>query len=68
MLLDVSNFSGRLTSLFDFVSGGSTVMTRVVGAQGGVGDSTAFFQQHAGLVTAFSTSPGPLCRSRRPGR
>lgn len=58
LLLDVFNFGGGLTTQFDFITGGSTSVSRVVGSQGAVGASGAFFvQQGAGLVTAFSTTP-----------
>ncbi|WP_296595183.1 PEPxxWA-CTERM sorting domain-containing protein [Phenylobacterium sp.] len=59
LLLDVFNFSGGETGLFDYITGGSDMLTRVVGRQGGVNDTTAFFQQRAGLVTAFATTPVP---------
>lgn len=59
LLLDVFNFSGGQTGLFDYVTGGSDVLTRVVGPQGNVNAPSAFFQQKAGLVTAFATAPVP---------
>lgn len=61
LLLDVFNFSGGVTTLFDFISGGSTAISRVVGPQGNVGATSAFFQQRAGLVTSFTTTaPGAV--------
>ncbi|WP_375404398.1 PEPxxWA-CTERM sorting domain-containing protein [uncultured Sphingomonas sp.] len=58
LLLDVFNFSGGLTTQFDFVTGGSNAVSRVVGGQGQVNAPNAFFvQQGAGLVTAFQVAP-----------
>ena len=60
LLLDVFNFSGGETGLFDYITGGSDVLTRVVGPQGNVNATTAFFQQRAGLVTAFAINESAI--------